>query len=1299
MKQFYLLILLSIVCFEQGNSQTLLNENFNYDTSGLTSNGLGNNVSGGNWTTAGGNLNKVQVIDGNLQYPNYGSSNIGRSIYFVSSTASSEWIRHKFASQPTGTIYSSLLIKVADTAGLSNNNTVNGDYFLSVEPLSATNFYGRLSVRKGSIGNTFQLGIRANANVNAVFSSTNYTPNTTYLVVVSYTIVAGANNDSTMLWVNPTTSSMPVPDVVSVITTGGDASDIGGVLLRQGSAGTPNMQIDGIHIGLSWTDIMSANLGPAPSVNTISYVANGMTFGVFNWKKPGDYNNASMQTIAFLKKVNAITTGINTKATTSYIANSNFKSTVSSYQNDSLAKCIFIGDTNTFSITGLDTGTKYNILIYVVRNNDSVYSNPTIGSGTTQTKAPLFVNNLFYSNVNYTSADYNWTKPIGYTDSTMTVLLFIRPGTKIPDVGYQSTNPNYYIPNADYNQNGTVFLPDPYSKCIYNGDGNSVHITGLMAGKTYFVAAFVVRNIDSSYYSEMTQVAVKARSQPVYVDHLGVTPTGEHSINVQYARGISYVYSTQTTITLIKKGSPINTQEYIIQAANSYIPSKDFNGPSSRFQFDTLARCVQNSDESNIDITGLEPNTLYYFLIYTIFTSDSSHSIGVTAFCKTFGTVPPVNAAGVLKVTAKSASTATVSWLKDSTYNDTITTTVVFLKKENPLFFGTPNVNPINYLADTVAEMGTAYQNDSLAHCVFNGNGNTFQISGMQAATKYYLIAYAVRLVDSSYSNAILGYTITYSNPVSNILVEGKSSTSARISWTKPTRFDSTSSMILVFVKQDSAITQGDVKANSDMYTANPIVGLGSKFINDTKAFCVYRGLGNYVDISHLIQSKNYLVLIYVVSANDTNYSLPATGFGTTLTQAPFRDIGSVNKTNMITGLPDSIDMRVTLRGIVYGFNQSSVGLKMLMRDATGGITFNSLGNYFGYYGVEGDSVEVQGNIGSLRGLCVINIDTLKVLGNAKPINQGRLVNKLNESTENDLVKVDNLKLIGNTDITWNPIKIYNALTTTNDTIAIKILLDCQLAGAAIPTTPTFNLTGIASQVSTSVTSPYAFNGYQLLPRWNTDLVLNYPDTLDHFHLLSPIANYTLAIEGNPTQKIVFTWSSAKSNGISKPTYQILVDTLGGSFSPSKINIGSGLSGFDTVSNLSFSYLATQLKLFPIKTYKAQWKIMALLGSYVRYSDEVFTLIFQRNYFTGNMEVVDDASFQLYPNPANTGFFVSSEETIETISIINQVGEVVMQQMINENEAAINCGQLKGGIYFVSIITNNGMITKKLLLN
>lgn len=222
---------LSLGFFNTGVSQVLLSENFDYPAGDL--------ITAHGWTAHSGTTDPITVNAGGLVFPGYTASGIGNAA-LVDGLGEDD---HKtFTVQTSGVVYTSFMIKV--TTGYTG-------YFFhyGLNPMSTT-FRGKVFINA-----TNHFGISVGSNT-GTYSAATFTPGTTYLLVVKYEIVAGANNDKVSLFV----FDSAIPGVEPAATIGplteAATTDMnpGSVALRQ-TAGTLNTLVDGIRVVSNWSDI------------------------------------------------------------------------------------------------------------------------------------------------------------------------------------------------------------------------------------------------------------------------------------------------------------------------------------------------------------------------------------------------------------------------------------------------------------------------------------------------------------------------------------------------------------------------------------------------------------------------------------------------------------------------------------------------------------------------------------------------------------------------------------------------------------------------------------------------------------------------------------------------------------------------------------------------------------------------------------------------------------------------------------------------------------------------------------
>ncbi|MFN4765330.1 MAG: dockerin type I domain-containing protein, partial [Bacteroidota bacterium] len=211
----------------------------------------------------------------------------------------------------------------------------------------------------------------------------------------------------------------------------------------------------------------------------------------------------------------------------------------------------------------------------------------------------------------------------------------------------------------------------------------------------------------------------------------------------------------------------------------------------------------------------------------------------------------------------------------------------------------------------------------------------------------------------------------------------------------------------------------------------------------------------------------------------------------------PLRSIASVIGVNS-NGVLDSLGARVRLTGTVYGINQYSssttpVGLQFVIMDGTGGIMFRRAGTNFGLDTlnpngplVEGDSVELVGVLEQFNGLTQINCDTILRVASGRTLASPTVVTALDESTENRLVRLNGLVLVGSN---WPTSTVTSGVNVNvsngTSTFVLRILPTTNIDGTPAPT-GYFDLVGLGQQFDNSV--PLTA-GYQITPRSLADII------------------------------------------------------------------------------------------------------------------------------------------------------------------------------------------------------------------
>lgn len=270
------------------NGETYLAESFDYAEGNLYGNGKW--VKYGKKTTA-----PVQVAKSPLTFAGYQDNAAGNAVRLTKE--SGEYCQVLFRDKGTdaakGTVYYSALVNVSELP--SGSRTAAFMALTGANSLDATKFGDAEAGSEGAglfaqaSGEGFKLGVSRNvANLGNVKTSVAWADEecaigTTYLVVVKYEIIDGADNDRISLWVNPAKGGAePAASVVAEEECSESLADVRGIELRQGSssvAKTPVAIIDEVRVASTWNEIFTPAKADAVETPEITITDMSADFG------------------------------------------------------------------------------------------------------------------------------------------------------------------------------------------------------------------------------------------------------------------------------------------------------------------------------------------------------------------------------------------------------------------------------------------------------------------------------------------------------------------------------------------------------------------------------------------------------------------------------------------------------------------------------------------------------------------------------------------------------------------------------------------------------------------------------------------------------------------------------------------------------------------------------------------------------------------------------------------------------------------------------------------------------------
>jgi hypothetical protein len=409
----------------------------------------------------------------------------------------------------------------------------------------------------------------------------------------------------------------------------------------------------------------------------------------------------------------------------------------------------------------------------------------------------------------------------------------------------------------------------------------------------------------------------------------------------------------------------------------------------------------------------------------------------------------------------------------------------------------------------------------------------------------------------------------------------------------------------------------------------------------------------------------------------------------------PEYKISTVTNSKSPNFIPDSLNVKCAIRGVVYGTNLGPIGttqgLTFTIRDNTGGIqVYKPSGGTKGYTAAEGDSVLVYGTISQLNGMSQMSqIDTIFKLGSGRALKSPELISALSEATESDLVKFDLVKLADPTQ--WPSSSLANNTTLTLNVITqsgnFNMIIDSEtdIDGKSTPS-GFFNVSGLGGQIDNS--SPYSSN-YVLYPRRISDFT----------NLVVPVFGFTQdssrGIENRDSSEgFVLQCANITSNK------QITI----------RIKSGTATRNVD--------YQANTFKLYILTPTKPSEVIKVKMNDDNNPEQEEYVVFAIRDNPWGTLigpdsihvlRIIDDETVGLdesfwaskttvYPNPAKGQVKLLSEQnTIYSITLLDVNGrEVKSFNDINSNNPILDIEDISKGLYTLSIESENGKFTKKL---
>jgi hypothetical protein len=378
----------------------------------------------------------------------------------------------------------------------------------------------------------------------------------------------------------------------------------------------------------------------------------------------------------------------------------------------------------------------------------------------------------------------------------------------------------------------------------------------------------------------------------------------------------------------------------------------------------------------------------------------------------------------------------------------------------------------------------------------------------------------------------------------------------------------------------------------------------------------------------------------------------------------------------------------LAIRGVVYSPNLRAAGLQFSLVDATGAMTiFKATGN-LGYTVTLGDSLAIYGKLSPYNGLNEVAVDSFKVLATGIALKAPKVVTKLKEEDESNIVKVLKVRVIDPAQWTKTGSGFNVKITNGTDSMDMRILNSVDLYTMDAPIGD-FNVTGVVSQFDAS--NPKN-SGYQLMPRGSSDIYV----------IPAPPVDPTVAIELGSYTTVEGAGTATIKLVLNKPAFDsvyVNFDVAGGTATPGAdysiatpnpifFNIG------DSVKTVTIN-VVNDIKVETPETINVE--ISNPLGATLGNRTTAVMTINDNDTLVG-INTNAKAGIAVYPNPAHNLVNIKTVETITKIQVINAIGQIVLEKFdINNNFSSIELKTIESGVYTILVSTENGVIASKFI--
>lgn len=529
---------------------------------------------------------------------------------------------------------------------------------------------------------------------------------------------------------------------------------------------------------------------------------------------------------------------------TNYAANVNFGSGA---QIGTGNYVVYAGTDSLFNMTALSSNTFYHLSAYEYNGTGASIqynlSNIPVASRSTLLGPPTQQATII-SKTAISSTTMSINFGAGNGNRRLVVLRAITPVDSLPVSG------SVYVANANFNTAAEI---GSGNKVVYYNTGTIVNISGLSPGVRYYLKVFEANGSATTNDNYLLSAApvdsfITLSALPtVQASNLVVTSFDSTTISLRFQKGNGRRHLVVIRQTTAVSFTPVNGIGY---AANTSFGAGDSVG--------ALTYIVYAAADSQLTLTGLTPGVNYRFRVTTFNgTADSAayYTTAAPTANRTTLSLEPTQQVTLGAFSNRGASGFRVNWTAGNGGNR-----LVLVRANTPV-----TVNPVdgtNYTASAAFGNGTLLGDSTYAMYLGNSATQTGTLTGMAAATLYYVKVYEVSIGATGSNNYMQlnapissTYTLDVAPIVSatTLVVTAVSATSIRLSWSKG---NGTNSLVVGRLNNNPI-----APTNGVGYSADSVWTQGS--IISTSSYVVYADTGNSVLITGLNANTNYRFRVY----------------------------------------------------------------------------------------------------------------------------------------------------------------------------------------------------------------------------------------------------------------------------------------------------------------------------------------------------------------------------------------------------------------------------------------------------